>query len=366
MANEMSDFVRLHRLPGFAIGYDAEMSLIARTGTVCRHLRWDRWAWALKLALSVGILTWVIETTGVSLSDLRVPQSGALLLAAVVFVVQPIVDIPRWLIILRMLGYRIATNLVFSYFYVGLFFNQILPSSVSGDAVRVFYLRTHAVPWLQNIFSLVLDRLIALGGLALLYVSLFGWASHSLTEHFDARGVRYALFFAIILAGITIAVAHGLRAPAGPPPAPAVTPTERLRAFVRAATGQAGFRWQTTIMLVALGMAVHLMGAIGFSLILRSFGYTLNFIDVFMISALVVIAQSLPISLGGWGAREFAAVALLQRVGVEANDAFFASVLLGLMSLLGALPGIPLWLRLRSGDKNGPDGAPKYQTKPSS
>jgi len=61
----------------------------------------------------------------------------------------------------------------------------------------------------------------------------------------------------------------------------------------------------------------------------------------------VVLAQVLPISVGGWGVREAAAVALLAMAGVDAASALLVSITFGVLIFLATLPGILFWLTLR-------------------
>jgi hypothetical protein len=52
----------------------------------------------------------------------------------------------------------------------------------------------------------------------------------------------------------------------------------------------------------------------------------------------------LPISVGGWGVREGAAIGLFGLVGVSSADALAWSILLGLAGIVAAIPGSLLWL----------------------
>lgn len=65
-------------------------------------------------------------------------------------------------------------------------------------------------------------------------------------------------------------------------------------------------------------------------------------LSVFHIAALVpgtLYAMSIPISIGGWGVREAAAVVLWSMAGLPAADGMATSVLHGVLVLLSALPG---------------------------
>jgi glycosyltransferase 2 family protein len=307
-------------------------------------------AWLIKLGASACLLWLVIRNTDASLAQLTISQPVYILFAALVFIAQPILNIPRWSIVLKMLGYAIPLRKLVSYFYIGLFFNQFLPASVGGDIIRVFYLSRHAVPWRHSISSVLLDRLVALGGLVVLYVALFNFASNEVVGHADAETIYYAFNVGIVVGLIAVVLVYGM----------AVLWTdsirrlnwwgaeqiaELLRMLVRSVEVLGGRNlWTSISILGGLGMAVHVVEALGLLLVLKAFGYSIGFVNVAVIAALIIIVQSLPISLGGWGARELVAVDLLQRVGVAGNDAFFVSILLGMMFLLGGLPGVVFWL----------------------
>jgi uncharacterized protein (TIRG00374 family) len=332
------------------MGYEVQTSPpTGYSGTKARS-GLGRWSWLLKLACSVGLLWIVMRNSEASLSHITISQPIYVLFAAIVLIAQPLLNIPRWSIVLKMLGYAIPMQKLVGYFYIGLFFNQILPASVSGDVVRVFYLsRHHEVPWRHSISSVLLDRLVALGGLVVLYVALFNFASEEVVGHADAKTIYYAFDAGIVIGLLLIGLVY----------ATAVLwiddirrlnrwgaeqIAELLRMLLRSVEVLGGNLWQSIVILGGLGIAVHVVEAIGLKLVLDAFGYSIGFVDVTAIAALIIIVQSLPISLGGWGAREFVAVALLQRVGIDANDAFFVSILLGFLFLLGGLPGVVFWL----------------------
>lgn len=77
-------------------------------------------------------------------------------------------------------------------------------------------------------------------------------------------------------------------------------------------------------------------------------------LDLFAASAVVSFAASLPLSVGGWGTRELAAVYCLGKLGVPAPDALAVSILIGLCSTAVLLATTPLLLR-----RGGPPAAPE-------
>jgi len=326
------------------------------------HVRtvWDQWGWTAKLAISIALFWAVVKNADASLTQFHIAEPGYIVLATIVFLVQPIVNIPRWSIVLQMLGYRIPIGKLARYFYIGSFFNQVLPASVSGDILRVFYLNRHAVAWRHSISSVLLDRLVALGGLVILYVACFNLASPRVVGHPDAETLYYLFITGILLGALALALLYlstslwidllrklHWRS--------ATQIAEMLRMFLRSAEVLGSNLWQSIVILGGLGVTVHLIESFGLWLVVQAFGYSVPFFDIAAIAALMIIVQSLPISFGGWGAREMAAVVLLQRVGIQAGDAFFISVILGLMFLIAAVPGTVFWLLMR---RERPDRQP--------
>jgi uncharacterized membrane protein YbhN (UPF0104 family) len=70
--------------------------------------------------------------------------------------------------------------------------------------------------------------------------------------------------------------------------------------------------------------------------------------SLFAASAIISLAASMPITVGGWGVREVAAVYVLGNLDISAADALAMSVMVGLCSTLVILASAPFCLRKRS------------------
>lgn len=68
-------------------------------------------------------------------------------------------------------------------------------------------------------------------------------------------------------------------------------------------------------------------------------------VSLFAASAIISLAASMPITVGGWGVREVAAVYVLGMLGIPAADALAMSVMVGLCSTLVILASTPFCLR---------------------
>ena len=70
-----------------------------------------------------------------------------------------------------------------------------------------------------------------------------------------------------------------------------------------------------------------------------------SIVSLFAASAIISLAASMPISVGGWGVREVAAVYVLGKLGIPAADALAMSVMAGLCATLVTLAAAPFYLR---------------------
>ena len=68
-------------------------------------------------------------------------------------------------------------------------------------------------------------------------------------------------------------------------------------------------------------------------------------VSLFAAAAIISLAASMPISVGGWGAREVTAVYVLGNLGIPAADAMTMSIMVGLSSTLIILAPTPFYIR---------------------
>ena len=69
-----------------------------------------------------------------------------------------------------------------------------------------------------------------------------------------------------------------------------------------------------------------------------------TFLDCLVLVPPVLLIMTIPISIGGWGVREGAMVALFGLIGVPGHGALALSVMFGLVGIAVAVPGGIVWL----------------------
>ncbi|MBF0247192.1 MAG: flippase-like domain-containing protein [Alphaproteobacteria bacterium] len=83
-------------------------------------------------------------------------------------------------------------------------------------------------------------------------------------------------------------------------------------------------------------------------------GNDIGIVECLVLFPPVLLVQTLPISIAGWGVREGAMVTLFAFAGVSADSALALSLLFGVAIAVTSLPGAILWVL--SGKRTVADG----------
>jgi glycosyltransferase 2 family protein len=294
----------------------------------------------LKVAVTAGVLGWLLTKIEVStvMTTLRRISPATLVTAAALVAFQPLVSAVRSKLVMNYLGAPINFIRTLQVYWIGLFAITLLPGGVAGDGVRMWLLARAGMRPSKSIDSVLLDRAIGLAGL-LLFV---GCSLLFVDDRVAAAPVRYGAA-TVIAAGIAAALAAGLCIRL-----PAQWHRFRVARAVANLTGDLRSlcrplrRPASLIGLSALAVAGYALTAF---VLLRGLGASVGLLDTMVLAPLVVIALTLPISLGGWGLREGSMVGLFGIVGVAPAVALSASILIGLLTAAVSVPGALVWLQ---------------------
>lgn len=310
---------------------------------------------AAQLAITAGIYLWLFRgfdwTTFLTMFA-RLPLWFYLVSLAVVLGGNAVYAW-RWRLLLVSAGREISTARALEQYFIGIFVNNFLPSTVGGDAAKVYYLgREHGY---RTIFaSVVLDRVLGVG-----ILSAFGavalWASGMtggpvLAARAALGGI--ALVAAVVLAFVA-AGTGGL--------------SRRLRAFgpraAVAADHLQGFRLdmaapaRSPLMLLlsatsVLAYFVPLTAVYGMFLSLQTVGEP-SFVALFAVVTATATLSNVPLTINGLGLREQLHVILFRPLGVPKEVAVAISLLLfGHIFVAGLIGGV-LWLWLPAAPASG-------------
>jgi glycosyltransferase 2 family protein len=282
----------------------------------------------LRIAMSAGPLAIAFWLTSDKLDWSQLRHLSVLAVSICVMLSLSVVALLawRWQKVTRvLLGGKVALpNLgVFaSQIWVGLAANQVLPSIVVGDTLRVGLLSREGVPLGNAIGSVFLDRIYGMVGLAL----LAGSTALLLAPSFAIPSLGVA---ALVLLG-TAAVAVGWRL---------------FGSRLRAVFPVSGIPLRTSFGLVAMAMVAHLANIAIFFVVASGLGLDLPLFPAIAVMCAVQLVGALPISVAGWGVRELALIQAFGYMGLPAETIILASVTYGLILFMMQAPGFLLLAR---------------------
>jgi hypothetical protein len=293
----------------------------------------------LKAVVSVALIWLLLRNTDTASVLNQVLDVGwaSFVLAIVAMGALSLPATARWRTILATLSQRIEWWSGWRIVMTGLFFNQVLPSSIGGDAVRIWQARSAGYDLRTAINSVLIDRAIGLAVVFLITAS----ALPRLFEIVGDPGLRWAF---IIVVSVGLAGLVGLIA------------FERMGqilerwSLTRALGSLSGdFRRvvldrQVGAIVISLSVLIQVVFALVAFLLALSLSLPLTVLDCLVLVPPVVLVMAAPISIAGWGVREGAMVIALGFVGIDSHDALALSVLLGAATVCGALPGGLVWL----------------------
>lgn len=296
----------------------------------------------VKIGLSFVLFAYVVAkvSPGSVWSLLRAAQPRLLILAAVLFLFSNLVGSWLWARLLRAQGVPIPYAKAAAYYFVGLFFNNFLPSNIGGDIARISDASKYA-PHVSPVFSATLmDRLI--GVLAIGFLALVASIAVLDRLHLYALWgimlliflVAVGLFAAVFNRGILEAVERPFR----------WFGARRIEAGIRRLMDDLhGYRSQGSTLATAFtaSTVVQVSRILVHYIVGLSLGVRVAVSYYFLFVPILAALISLPISLNGIGVREGAAVVLFQMTGMTRQESFaipfLTYVLSVLISLLGGL-----------------------------
>lgn len=274
---------------------------------------------AARIAVTVLliVLVWRLIDGEGTLALLAGADPLLLLLALALLTAQIALSALRWTLTAQALGQKLGWRRALGEYYLGTLVNMTLPGGIVGDAGRAVRTReTNGIAAAAT--SVVIERLSGQGILlAVLAVGLAVWPPASPWGPMVAALGLAAAVTALIALQIGPALLRRLGRALG-----AVwTPGPRL--------------WvQLGINLAIVACTIGAMAACS-----AAVGAPLGWAALVAVP-LTLVAMLLPISVGGWGLREGAAVIVWPLAGHAAEAGLAASLSYGVLALVASLPGL--------------------------
>lgn len=305
---------------------------------------------ALKMVLSLFLLVYLIQAIDWR-NSLQLALRADLIMmitAVALLTIERVLSVIKWRLFLTVKGSKITFWRLFIINYVGGFWGLILPSSVSADIVRGFYLSKATADLNLTVTSMAADRFIS--GISLVFIACFGgWYAgyrpglqhlHSLTLVIVLitaaavillfqRGFLRWLDRRIVVWFSAWRIAHHVR----------------LRYVIQTARKWvvACLEYQKYPGLLALAfvlsLAVQVVRVLVFYVVALGFDLHAPLMYYIVFIPLIMVLIMLPVSINGIGVREVSFVSFFSLAGMPESGAFAISFAVSILTTLTTAVG---------------------------
>lgn len=307
---------------------------------------------SLKILVSAALLYLALRNVDFHelVSRFNVASLGWIGLAIAATFLQIFIGVLRWREVSAECGAPLELIQATRYNLIGTFFNQTLPSSIGGDAVRLWMLARAGAGWRAATYSIFVDRAIGLIALAVVIVASLPW-SYRLISDPNGRSALLFVDFAALAGGLGFLVLGWLQWPW----LKRWWATHHLHACSVIANRVIFSRTRGPKVAV-LSLLVHVLAVVIAWCVVRSIAAPVLFWQVFQLLPPVMLITMVPISIAGWGVREASMGLAFGYAGLVASEGVNISLLFGAVTFVVGLFGGLVWIF--SGEKAAMGTAP--------
>jgi glycosyltransferase 2 family protein len=294
----------------------------------------------IKLTVTVALLYFAVGSANLSLVADRLQRlnigwfSAAILLLGL----QAVLSALRWQRILGRCGADISTQQAVRFTFVASFFNQVLPSTVGGDAARIWFVAQDGAGWSKAVYSVGVDRIIGVLVLAMIVVISIPASFALIPDHLARAGLLTVGLSGVAIPGAFIAL--GCRQ------WQALHHFAMLRHLNAAANHAYDIFTSARVAtwIVGLSVVIHGLTIAAAWLVAKSVAVPFDLPHAILLIPPVLLIAALPISIAGWGVRESAMVMAFAYSGLQQADGLLVSALLGFaLFVIGIIGGL-VWV----------------------
>jgi len=295
---------------------------------------------SVRILVSLALLYLALRGINFTAIQARLSQIsvGWIALAVLITVVQVFIGALRWREISALCKAPLTDLQAFRYNMIGTFFNQTLPSSIGGDAVRLWLVNRTGAGWRAATYSVLTDRAIGLIALAFIIVASLPW-SYGMIANSHGRLALVFVDFAALAGGLGFLLLGHL-------PWSWLTtwwPTKHVHACSVIAN-KVIFDRRSGPKIAVLSLSIHVLAVVIAWCAARSISAPVDFEQVFMLIPPIMLITMMPISIAGWGVREATMMVAFGYAGLAQADGTVVSILFGAVSFaVGCIGGL-VWI----------------------
>jgi uncharacterized membrane protein YbhN (UPF0104 family) len=293
-----------------------------------------------RVVVSLGLLYLALRGINFAAIQSRLSQINLLWIgfAVAVTIFQIFLGALRWREISDLCHAPLGDLKAFRYNMIGSFFNQTLPSSIGGDAVRLWLVQRTGAGWRAATYSILTDRAVGLIALALIIVASLPWSYGMIG---DAKGRLALVFvdFAALAGGLGFLLLGRLHWAW----LKIWWPTRHIHACSVIAN-EVIFSRRSGAKIAPLSLSIHVLAVVIAWCCVRSIAAPGSFEQLFMLTPPIMLITMMPISIAGWGVREATMMVAFGYAGLAQSDGTVVSILFGAVYfIVGAIGGL-VWI----------------------
>jgi uncharacterized protein (TIRG00374 family) len=303
------------------------------------------WRWEIvKVAVSATLLALILRRF--SWQELRAEFAQtslpALVLPFAIIVASNVLGAAQWRWILRAAGIGLRFGVALRLYVAGLFLNNFMLGNVGGDVYKIYTVGRNAGEMGRAAGATIVDRLVGLSALCAL--ASFAAVGEIGRDHIPSGQAVVVLTFALAIMAASAVVLHPGRGDA-------------IQRFVarlplgawsgklsRLLAHLGDYRRQSRLLNGAFALSLAIQGArvAAHFFVGQAMGWSLHasdFAKFCLVIPILGLVIALPISLGGWGVREWAGMALFAPLGHGGEEAVTLLALTATLTLVASLAG---------------------------
>lgn len=295
---------------------------------------------AIRVMVSLALLYLALRGINIAAIQSRLSQINLawIVVAVLVAIFQIFLGALRWREI-SLLCHAPLTNLqAFRYNMIGAFFNQTLPSSIGGDAVRLWLVKNTGAGWRAATYSILTDRAVGLIALALIIVASLPW-SYRLIDDSNGRLALVFVDFAALAGGLGFLLLGHLNWRW----LKSWWPTKHVHACSVVAN-QVVFSRHSGPKIAVLSLSIHVLAVVIAWCAVRSIAAAGSFDQIFLLTPPIMLITMVPISIAGWGLREATMMVAFGYAGLAQADGTVVSILFGAVYFIVGVFGGLAWV----------------------
>jgi uncharacterized membrane protein YbhN (UPF0104 family) len=227
----------------------------------------------------------------------------------------------RWYFIASNTNFKIAYSDAIKFYYISGFLNNILPTGILGDIYRTINIKVNDEKgnFLKSLQSVIFERLSGQVSLVVTFIMSLALL-FLLNKKYEALLYTLALII-IILSLIKLVFRY-------------YNKNNYINNFKFFFSGKLFYKhFFLSLIIVVTYITTYIICALALDL-------DIDIVSFFVFAPLVLFSMTLPVSIGGWGVRETAALAVSFLLGLSVSASVTVAIVYGLTNLLCSTPGM--------------------------